>query len=176
MESIKYIGLDVHQSTISVAVLNADGKLTMQSVIATKASAVLDLLKGVRGVLHVTFEEGTHSAWLYDLLSRRVEKLVVCNPRRNALLKSGNKGDQSTHASWPSFCGRGCCRRSITVRPGARRFSNWRAVTRCSPKTPTRAMGRIEGCVSRPGDCLHGKEVYRARTVTNIWRGSAFAL
>jgi transposase len=41
----------------------------------------------------VTFEEGTHSAWLYDLLSRRVEKLVVCNPRKNALLQSGNKGD-----------------------------------------------------------------------------------
>jgi hypothetical protein len=30
MNSIKYVGLDVHQSTISVAVLNADGKLVMQ--------------------------------------------------------------------------------------------------------------------------------------------------
>ena len=38
MDSIKYIGLDVHQSTISVAVLNADGKLVMQSVIATHAA------------------------------------------------------------------------------------------------------------------------------------------
>ena len=27
MDSIKYIGLDAHQSTISVAVLNAQGKL-----------------------------------------------------------------------------------------------------------------------------------------------------
>ena len=50
MESVKYIGLDVHQSTISVAVLNAEGKVMMQSVIATKATAVLDLLKGLRGV------------------------------------------------------------------------------------------------------------------------------
>jgi hypothetical protein len=39
MESVKYIGLDVHQSTISVAVLNTEGKLMMQSVIATKATA-----------------------------------------------------------------------------------------------------------------------------------------
>ncbi len=38
MNSIKYIGLDVHQSTISVAVLNAEGKLVMQSVIATHSS------------------------------------------------------------------------------------------------------------------------------------------
>src|SRR6202142_2236379 len=93
MDSIKYIGLDVHQSTISVAVLNADGKLVMQSVIATHAATILDFLHGLRGTLHVTFEEGTHSAWLYDLLVRRVAKLVVCNPRQNALLKAGNKSD-----------------------------------------------------------------------------------
>ena len=93
MDSIKYIGLDVHQSTISAAVLNADGKLVMQSVLATHATAILDLVQGLRGTLYVTFEEGTHSAWLYDLLVRRVAKLVVCNPRKNALLKAGNKSD-----------------------------------------------------------------------------------
>jgi len=94
MESVKYIGLDVHQSTISVAVLDAEGKLRMQSVIATKATAVLDLVKGLRGELHVTFEEGTYSAWLYDVVVRHVAQVVVCNPRKNALLKSGNKSDQ----------------------------------------------------------------------------------
>ena len=93
MDSIKYIGLDVHQSTISVAVLDADGKLVMQSVIATHAATILDFLHGLRGTLHLTFEEGTHSAWLYELLVRRVTKLVVCNPRKNALLKAGNKSD-----------------------------------------------------------------------------------
>jgi len=91
MNSVKYVGLDVHQSTISVAVLDADGKLVMQSVIATHASTILDFMQGVRGTLHVTLEEGTHSAWLDDLLVRRVTKLVVCNPRKNALLKAGNK-------------------------------------------------------------------------------------
>jgi hypothetical protein len=87
MESVKYIGLDVHQGTISVAVLNAEGKVMMQSVIATKASAVLDLLKGLRGVLHVTFEEGTYSAWLYDVVVRQVARLVVCNPRKKRVEK-----------------------------------------------------------------------------------------
>jgi len=94
MNSVKYVGLDVHQSTISVAVLNVEGKLVMQSVLATQAAAILDFLHGLRGTLHVTLEEGTYSAWLYDLLRRHVAKLVVCNPRKNALLKSGNKSDQ----------------------------------------------------------------------------------
>src|SRR5271165_2923159 len=93
MNSIKYVGLDVHRDTISVAVLNAEGKLVQQSVLATHASAILDFLGGLRGTLHVTFEEGTHSAWLYDLLVRRVAHLVGCNPRKNALLKAGSKSD-----------------------------------------------------------------------------------
>src|SRR5437016_7777776 len=95
MESVKYLGLAVHQSTISVAVVNADGKLVMQSVIATHAATILDFIHGLRGTLHLTFEEGTHSAWLYDLLARRVARVVACNPRQNALLKASNKSDTS---------------------------------------------------------------------------------
>jgi len=36
MNSIKYVGLDVHQSTISVAVLEGQGNLVMQCVLATR--------------------------------------------------------------------------------------------------------------------------------------------
>lgn len=93
MDSVRYIGLDVHRDTISAAVLDEEGKLLMESVLATRAAAVLDFLSGIRGKIHITFETGTHSAWLYDLLVHRVAKLVVCNPRKNALLKSGNKSD-----------------------------------------------------------------------------------
>lgn len=95
MSSVKYIGLDVHQATISAAVLDESGKLVMQTVLATKSGAVLDFIQGVRGTLQITFEEGAQSAWLYDLLVRRVRRVVVCNPRKNALLKVGNKNDRT---------------------------------------------------------------------------------
>jgi transposase len=94
MDSKKYIGMDVHQATISVAVMNSAGKLVMESVIETKASTILEFLQGVRGSLCVTFEEGTSAAWLYDLLKPRVAQVVVCDPRKNALLKAGNKSDR----------------------------------------------------------------------------------
>jgi hypothetical protein len=42
----------------------------------------------------VTFEEGTWAAWLYDLLKPHVTGLAVCDPRKNALLKEGNKSDK----------------------------------------------------------------------------------
>jgi len=68
MDSKKYMGMDVHKEAISIAVLNASGKLVMESIIATKAITIVEFMQGLRGELHVTFEEGTWSAWLYDLL------------------------------------------------------------------------------------------------------------
>ena len=94
MNSEKYIGLDVHQATIVVAVMDSTGKLVMESILETEAATILQFFAGLRGTLSVTFEEGTWSAWLYDLLNPHVDKLVVCNPRKNALLKDGNKSDR----------------------------------------------------------------------------------
>jgi len=94
MDSAKYIGLDVHKESISIAVLNAAGKIVMECVIETKASTLLQFLRGLRGDLHVTFEEGTWAAWLYDLIKPHVTEIVVCDPRRNALLKEGSKSDR----------------------------------------------------------------------------------
>src|SRR4249919_646157 len=68
MSDEKYIGLDVHQATISVAVTDSQGKVVMESILETKASTLLEFFAGLRGSLFVTFEEGTWAAWLYDLL------------------------------------------------------------------------------------------------------------
>src|SRR2546430_16166521 len=90
----KYIGLDVHQATTSVAVMDSKVKVVMESILETQAATILEFFAGLRGTLWVTFEEGTWAAWLYDLLKPHVAKLVVCNPRKNALLKHGNKSDK----------------------------------------------------------------------------------
>jgi transposase len=86
--------MDVHTESISIAVRNADGKIVMECVIETKASMLLQFIHGLSGDLHVTLEEGTWAAWLYDLLKPHVTEVLVCNPRKNALLKEGSKGDK----------------------------------------------------------------------------------
>jgi len=50
----------------------------MECVIETKANTVLQFIHGLRGDLHVTFEEGTWAAWLYDLLKPHVTEVLVC--------------------------------------------------------------------------------------------------
>jgi len=112
--SSKYIGMDVHKESISIAVRNSAGKIVMESVIQTKASMILQFMDGLRGEVHVTFEEGTWSAWLYDLLKPHVTKLVVCDPRRNALLKKAIRMIASMRGSSPSCCRTTNCARSIT--------------------------------------------------------------
>jgi len=94
MDSTKYVGMDVHNDTIVIAVMNSTGKLVMESILETKAMTILQFVQGLRGDVRVTFEEGTWAAWLYDLLQPYVTQVVVCNPRRNALLKTGNKSDR----------------------------------------------------------------------------------
>jgi hypothetical protein len=94
MESKKYIGMNVHQASISIAVRDDTGKLVMEGVIETKAGTILEFIRGLRGSLCVTFEEGTSAAWLYELVKPHVAQAVVCDPRKNALLKAGNKNDR----------------------------------------------------------------------------------
>jgi transposase len=94
MTSTKYIGMDVHKESISIAVMNSGGKVVMECVIETKASTIVQFIDGLRGDLRVTFEEGTCAAWLHDLLKPHVTEVVVCNPRKIALLKDGSKSDR----------------------------------------------------------------------------------
>jgi len=94
MDSKKYIGMDVHKESISIAVMNGAGKILMECVIETKASMILQFIDGLRRDLQVTFEEGTSAAWLYDLLKPHVTKLLVCDPRKNASMREGNQSDK----------------------------------------------------------------------------------
>src|SRR5215475_12962461 len=61
---IKYIGMDVHKEAIVIAVLDGSGRLVMESIVETKASSILQFIHGLRGELHVTWEEGTWAGWL----------------------------------------------------------------------------------------------------------------
>jgi transposase len=106
MSSAKYIGLDVHQATTVAAVLDGSGKLLMQAIMETKASTVVEFIRGIGGELSVTLEEGTCAAWLHDLLLPQVHRVVVCDPRKNALLKQGNKNDRLRPVTAPRQVGR----------------------------------------------------------------------
>ena len=53
MNSEKYVGLDVHQATIVIAVTDSTGKLIMESILETEAATILQFVAGLRGTLYL---------------------------------------------------------------------------------------------------------------------------
>ncbi len=94
MKFDKYMGMDVHQATTVVVVLDSDGKVVLETIVATEAPAIIRLVQSLAGPLHVTFEETTQAAWLYQVIRGYVAEVIVCDPRRNKLLSEGSKGDK----------------------------------------------------------------------------------
>jgi transposase len=88
----KYVALDVHQATTVAAVRGANGRVIARAVLPTEEPAIREFFRGMRGAVHVAFEEGTQAQWLHDVLVPLVERVVVCDRRGER--QRGNKGDQ----------------------------------------------------------------------------------
>jgi transposase len=163
MEHKKYIGMDVHQATISLAVLDSAGKVGMESVIETKAATILDFFRGLRGSMWVTFEEGTSAAWLYDLLRPHVEKVVVCDPRKNALLKGGNKNDRVDARKLADLLRSGLLSPVYHGESGVRLLKELARSYLTLTKDLTRVMNRIKGLYRSWAIPCAGQKVYSPR-------------
>src|SRR6478672_10870127 len=90
-QTTKYVGLDVHQATTVAVVGDDTGRVIARSVVPTEEAALLEFVRGMRGAVHVAFEEGTQAQWLYDLFVGRVARVIVANRRGEP--RRGSKGD-----------------------------------------------------------------------------------
>lgn len=55
----QYLAFDVHQATTVATVRDEHGAIRMRATVSTEASAILRLVRGLDGRVHVAFEEGT---------------------------------------------------------------------------------------------------------------------
>ncbi len=95
----KYVALDVHQASTVASVREESGRVIARSILPTEEPALVEFFRGMRGAVHVAFEEGTQAQWLHDLLVPLVDRVVVCDRRGES--QQGNKGDQ-VDADWLS--------------------------------------------------------------------------
>jgi hypothetical protein len=77
----KYVALDVRQATTVAAVREHSGRVIARSILPTEAGALVEFFGGMRGSVHVAFEEGTQAQWPYDLLVPVVDQIIVCDRR-----------------------------------------------------------------------------------------------
>jgi len=53
------------------------GKRLQTQVLETNAKVLIDFIRAIPGTRHLCLEEGTHSNWLYEVLSPHVQEIVV---------------------------------------------------------------------------------------------------
>lgn len=161
--SNKYIGMDVHLATIVIVVLNEAGKCVMQTIIETKAWTIVQFLRGLEGSLYVTFEEGTYAAWLYDLLTPHVARVVVCDPRKNKLLPSGHKSDKGDARKLAEWLRQG---QLSPVYHGSQSLRTLKELTHSYlylVQDTTRVMNRLKALFRGRGISCSGRAIYQAR-------------
>jgi transposase len=94
MSTQHYIALDTHCEFCEMAVISGSGRVLKRQRCETAIPALAAALEAVRRPRMLTFEEGPLADWLARNLRPHVERLIVCEPRRNALIaKDSDKDD-----------------------------------------------------------------------------------
>jgi len=86
----RYIGLDAHSQSCTAGVMGPSGRRLSKHVLETNGAALVAFLQSIPGRLHLCIEEGTQSAWLYEILSPHVHEMVVRQVRQS----DGQKSDE----------------------------------------------------------------------------------
>lgn len=91
---VHYIAMDTHGETTSICVKTRVDGPAREWTVPTTISALREVVGKVERPRKLTFEEGPLADWLLRNLREHVEELVVCDPRRNALVaKESDKDD-----------------------------------------------------------------------------------
>jgi hypothetical protein len=72
----RYIGLDAHTSSSTVAVIGQSGMRLQSQVVGTNAKALIEVIRAVPKDRHLCLEEGPHANWLYEVMSPHVQGLL----------------------------------------------------------------------------------------------------
>jgi transposase len=89
-----YIALDWSKQIVAMATMrDSGGKIEVQ-MLQAEPRIIRDKLKKYPGSKILTIEETTTSHWLYVELKESVDRIIICDPYRNSLLKDGPQTDK----------------------------------------------------------------------------------
>jgi transposase len=161
MKCEKYIGMDVHQATTVIVVLDTEGKLVLDTIVPTQAAAIIRLLESLNGPLHIAFEEGTQADWLHEVVCRYVDRAVVCDPRRNKLLEDGSKADKIDAYKLAELLRGGLLRSVYHGHESTRKLKEFVRAYETISSDMTRVMSRIKAAFRSRGIRTPGRGVYQ---------------
>ncbi len=96
METIHYIGLDVHKKTIAYCVKNISGKILSQGTVKADRKALIQWLSNLPGPWMGALEATIFTGWIYDFLRPHAIELKVAHPQMlKAITAAKKKNDRA---------------------------------------------------------------------------------
>jgi transposase len=111
----------------------------------------------------VTFEEGTHAAWLYDVLKKTKAAVIVCDPRKNRLLRDGNKSDKVDARKLAQLLRAGLLSPVYHGEHGTRDLKELVRSYEYLVEDSTRVMSRVKALYRSRAIACSGTDVYKPR-------------
>lgn len=95
MESLHYVGLDVHKKTIAFCNKLADGKIIQKGTVSTSKSNLANWAKTLPEPSVLAMEATMFTGWIFDFLSPFVQDIKVGHPEMlKAIVAGKKKNDQ----------------------------------------------------------------------------------
>jgi len=83
----RYIGMDVHAASCTLAVISEKGRKLKDFPVETNGQALVEAIRMIPGHKHLVMEEGLQSAWLSETLSPHVDEPVVAGISLKSIFK-----------------------------------------------------------------------------------------
>lgn len=157
----KYVFLDVHQATTVASVREESGRVIARTILPTEGRAIVEFFRGMRGAVHVAFEEGTQAQWVHDLLTPLVDRVLVCDRRGER--RRGNKGDQVDADQMSEQLRRGGLRPVYHGSPHRATLKELSRTYQNLVEDSTRVMLRLKALFRARAIRTPGKRVYHPR-------------
>lgn len=154
----RYIGLDAHSSSCTVAVIGPSGRRLQSQVLETNARALISFIKTIPKPRHLCLEEGTHAGWLHEVLAPQVQEIVVSGVRQSR----GAKDDKRDAFGLAEELRIGAIK--TRVHKGIGQFGQLRELSRAYTMVvgdSVRVQNRIKSLYRSRGIPTSGKEVHR---------------
>ena len=162
----RYLGLDVHAASSTLAVVSASGKRLQTHVVETNGRALVEAVRLIPGRKHLVFEEGVQSAWLYEILKPLVDEIVVAGITKSR----GQKDDRRDAYGLAEKLRTGTLEKRIFKAP--RQFAMLRELARSHQmiaRDLVRAQARLKSVYRSRGIRTPGRTVY-GRTHREQWQ------
>lgn len=171
MLSVNCIGADVHPFNVEMC-LRKGAKNVGQFAVPTTIPAIREVLKSIPSPKHLAIEEGPMAGWLYRNLRNDVDKLVICDPRRNkAIFADGDIDDKISAAKLAELLQGGYLRPIYHTEDAKRvELKQWVALYTDRQEEAVRLINKIRSLCRAEGITIPGR-VIRDPKMRKDWLG-----